>query len=81
MKPLNLVRSPVTSTSIASVGFSREAQVLEVEFLNGSVYRYFDVALPVFEELLGTDSKGACFNRLIRGRYSYSRVSFGSAAQ
>ena len=81
MKPLNVVRSPVASTSIASVGFSREAQVLEVEFLNGSVYRYFDVALPIFEQLLGTESKGAFFNRVIRGRYSYSRMGFGRTAK
>ena len=59
----------------------RVAAFVEVEFLNGSVYRYFDVALPIFEQLLGTESKGAFFNRVIRGRYSYSRMGFGRTAK
>lgn len=36
-------RIPVSSTNVASVGY--ENQVLEVEFLNGSVYQYFYVPI------------------------------------
>ncbi|WP_117179044.1 KTSC domain-containing protein [Mariniflexile rhizosphaerae] len=34
---------------MASVGYDKEARILEIEFHNGAVYQYFDVSENVFE--------------------------------
>ena len=33
----------VRSSALRSVGYDQEQRVLEIEFTNGAVYRYFDV--------------------------------------
>lgn len=42
---------------------------LEVEFHNGRVYQYNLVPGYVFDELMSAESKGGCFNRLVREKY------------
>ena len=34
-------REPVSSSTIASIGYDPDSQTLEIQFLNGSVYLYF----------------------------------------
>ena len=41
-------RSPVSSINVASVGYDGSTLTLEVEFLSGSVYQYFDVPNAVY---------------------------------
>jgi KTSC domain len=60
-------RLEVTSRAIRSVGY--HAGTLELEFVDGDVYRYFLVPRHVFLELLQAESKGAFFNERIRDRY------------
>ncbi len=68
-------RIPVTSSSIASAGYSPEASTLEVEYRNGSIYQYFAVSKSVFESLLAAESKGTFVSERIRARYPYRRVA------
>ena len=68
-------RIAVTSSSIASAGYSPEESTLEVEYRNGSVYQYFAVPKSVFESLLAAASKGTFVSERIRGRYPYRRVA------
>lgn len=67
-------RTPVTSSSLATVGYDDATQTLEVEFTNGHVYQYFDVPQSVFDSLLGSESLGAFFNAEIRGSYRFART-------
>ena len=67
-------RVAVTSSSVASVGYSAETSTLELGYRNGSVYQYFAVPRSVFEGLLAAASKGAFVSVSIRGRYPYCRV-------
>jgi hypothetical protein len=39
-------RTKVSSSLIASFAYDKVTQVFEVEFQNGTVYRYFGVGLP-----------------------------------
>lgn len=41
-------RTYVESTNIASIGY--EQDTLELEFLSGGVYQYFDVPRHIYEE-------------------------------
>jgi hypothetical protein len=60
-------REAVISQAIRSVGY--RAGTLELEFVDGDVYRYFLVPSSVFLELMRAESKGAFFNDRIRDRY------------
>ena len=67
-------RVEVESSSVASVGYDAELSVLEVEFRNGGVYRYFAVPASVHEALMGSESKGAFVSWLVRDAYPFVRV-------
>ena len=69
-----LDRQPVESTDIASVGYDRKANVLEVEFRSGGIYRYLEVPAGTYERLLAAESKGRFFAREIRSRYRFELV-------
>jgi len=65
-------RNPVTSSTLASVGYDAPSRTLEIEFRNGRVYQYFDVPQEVYEGLLSADSVGRYFIAQIRDRYRYA---------
>jgi hypothetical protein len=67
-------RQPVSSSNIASIGYDAGSQTLEIEFLNGGVYQYFDVPQHVYEELMNASSHGQYLARVIKGAYRYSKV-------
>jgi len=67
-------RTTVASSNMASIGYDPDTQTLEIEFMNGSIYQYFDVPLGVFEGLKNASSHGEFFNEQIKGHYRYARV-------
>jgi hypothetical protein len=62
-------RVPVESTALATVGYSKRLHALEIEFRNGAVYRYLEVAPRVYEALLHARSKARFYDQNIRGKY------------
>ena len=68
-------RTPVASTSIRSVGYDDEADVLEIEFQSGGVYRYEEVPRGVYDDLLRAESHGRYFHDHVRGEYGYRRIA------
>ena len=52
-------RTPVVSSNIKSIGYDSNSKILEVEFTNMSVYRYYEVPEDVYEELMAAESKGS----------------------
>lgn len=62
-------RLRVESTALAAVGYSRRLSALEIEFRNGAIYRYLDVAPAVYEALLSARSKARFYDENIRRRY------------
>lgn len=65
-----MIRTPVTSSMIASVG--HEGDVLEIEFTNGKVYRHAGVSRQHFEALRNAESIGKHYNATIRGKFAHS---------
>ena len=47
----------VDSTTLRTIGYDAERQLLQIEFQNRSLYQYFDVPAAVYEELLQAPSK------------------------
>jgi hypothetical protein len=62
-------RQSVQSSAIAKVGYSKRRHILEIEFVNGAVYRYFDVPVSVYRELMSAESKARFYDSKIRKHY------------
>ena len=71
---VRIERVPVESSSLVSIGFAREAHVLEIEFRSGAIYRYLGVPRTVFEALKKAGSKGRYFAQSIRGKYEFQHI-------
>lgn len=69
-----MLRAFVESTTLRSAGHDPKSAVLELQFRNGAVYRYFLVPQGIYRDLMGASSKGGYFNQNIRGRYPYQRT-------
>jgi len=65
----HIPREPVQSSAIAKVGYSKRRHILEIEFVNGAIYRYFDIPLSVHRELMSAQSKARFYDSNIRKHY------------
>jgi hypothetical protein len=62
-------RQPVRSSAIAKIGYSKRRHILEIEFVNGAVYRYLDVPPSVYRDLMSSESKARFYDSNIRRHY------------
>ena len=67
-------RYSVVSSNISAVGYDEQFETLEVEFLNGSIYQYYNVPRNLYEQLMQAGSKGRFLNTYIKNAYPYSRI-------
>ncbi|MFN2509565.1 MAG: KTSC domain-containing protein [Chthoniobacterales bacterium] len=67
-------REPVESSALASVGYSRNLHALEIQFRDGLIYRYEEVPISVYRELISAESKARYYNKNVRGKYYCVRV-------
>jgi len=69
-------RASVASSSLRSLGYDPEQQVLEVEFDGGAVYQYEKVPAEAVQALLQADSLGRHFNQVFKPQhYAYRRLA------
>jgi hypothetical protein len=62
-------RQPVQSTAIAKIGYSKRRHILEIEFVNGAVYRYLDVPPAIHRGLMSAGSKAQFYDFNVKGHY------------
>ncbi len=68
-------RQPVDSEALRSVGYDPDARILEIEFVPGDVYRYFDVPDSPHCALMAAGSLGEFFASHIRDAgFDYQQV-------
>lgn len=67
-------RKPVQSSSIKTVGYNADSATLEVEFLDGDVYRYLMVPETAAAQFLAAPSLGRHFVQHIKPRFSSEKV-------
>lgn len=65
----------VESITLATVAYDADRELLQIEFRDRTIYRYFNVPGDVHESLRRSPSKGSYFNRIIRGQFTYARIS------
>jgi hypothetical protein len=61
-----MIRQPVQSSNLKSVGHDPRSNELEVEFQGGRVYSYSDVNVDEFGALMGASSIGSHFSNIIK---------------
>jgi hypothetical protein len=66
-------RVPVSSTTIASIGYDPLTLTLEVEFIGGSIYQYFDVPQSVHDEVMLSPSVGKALNAIVKQNYRFAK--------
>jgi hypothetical protein len=64
----------VTSSNLAEISFEFDEDVLEVKFVKGATYYYYDVPELVYKKLLKAKSKGKYFHDNVRFSYDYQRI-------
>ena len=68
-------RDRVSSSNLEAVGYDPSTMTLEIEFLNGGVYQYFNVPAHVYSGLMSASSHGSYFDAHIKkGGYSYRKI-------
>lgn len=63
------------STVIRSFHYDGARRRLEIEFVSGRRYSYYGVPPRVADAMGTAASKGGYFNRCIRDRYAFTRLS------
>ncbi|HKY34711.1 MAG TPA: KTSC domain-containing protein [Polyangiaceae bacterium] len=69
-----MLRQVVDSQSLRSIGYDKRTRTLEVEFKSGSLYRYANVPLAVWSDLLQAQSKGRFFQQHVRDHFPTTRL-------
>jgi hypothetical protein len=65
----------LTSSNLARARWDNASNTLEIEFIGGRIYQYYDVPQQVFDSLCsGSDSAGKYFMSNIRGHFRYARL-------
>lgn len=73
MKVNEMNREFVISSNLQSVGY--ENNVLEIEFKQGGIYRYYNVPEIVYKNLISAPSLGRFFHMNIKFSYPYHKVA------
>ncbi len=69
-----MIRSPLKSSNLKSVGYDARTGTLEVEFHSGQVHRYHGVTADHHTKLVTAPSPGSYFHAHIRDRHKSTRV-------
>ncbi len=70
----HIPRERVQSSGLTSVGYSKRRHILEIEFANGAIYRYFEVSPAVHRDLMTSESKTRYYDASIKKNYRSVRV-------
>ena len=73
--PISVAAVSVHSSLLARMSYEADRTMLHLEFRDGSRYRYFGVPRAMYEGLCVAPSKGAYFNRQIRGTFPYELLT------
>lgn len=67
-------RQKVNSSNIDSIGYDSNSMILEIAFLSGGTYQYFNVPKSIFDGIMSASSHGSYFHQYIKEKYSYQKV-------
>lgn len=65
----------IDSKNVRRIKYYDVTSILEVQFLNGKIYHYFNVPEMVFESAMTAMSIGQFLQAHIKGHYTYQLIS------
>ncbi|MFY8328714.1 KTSC domain-containing protein [Pseudoalteromonas sp. ZZD1] len=69
---------PVNSDAFSHIGYSTINKILDLKFEAGSVYRYYNIPILLWDKLYYSTSMGKVFNDNIRGQYPFDKLDMDS---
>jgi hypothetical protein len=69
-----LTRESVSSTSIRSIGYDPDNEILEIELRRGGIYQYFQVPPEAHRSLVGATSIGGHYTKFIKPIFQFRKV-------
>lgn len=67
-------RQRVVSSNLHSVGYDPQDKILEIRFLHGGTYHYFQVPADIYEGLMAASSKGTYHHAHIKPHFRFRRI-------
>lgn len=68
---------PVESSVMTTIEYDEDTAELDITFTGGKTYRYRDVPVEIYADLLDAKSKGQFFNERIKKAFPFAAVSRG----
>jgi len=69
-----MINNMVLSREIEWIGYEHKRNMLQVEFIVGSIYQYENVPETVYQEFLTAPSYGRYFESNIKNKYHVRKV-------
>jgi len=73
-KEKKMINHMVISSEIEWIGYEHKDRMLQVEFIDGPVYRYQEVPHSIFEEFLQAPSHGRYFESNVKDKFEHRRI-------
>ena len=67
-------RKRVSASTLRSVGYDADRQILEIEFSSGSIVQYTGVSPEVHRRFMSSPSPGSFFEDQVDENYPYKRI-------
>jgi hypothetical protein len=65
----------VSSSAIVRIHYDADGRALDVVFVTGRIYRYFDVPAETYQRFVEASSKGKFFNAEIIDRFRFEEIT------
>ena len=69
-----MIRISVVSSDLKSVGYDKNAKILEIEFNNFCVYQYVTVPEGIYIGLMSASSHGKYFAAQIKNKFNHKKI-------
>lgn len=70
----NIEMKPVSSSNIAEIGYDETSLIVQIRFLNGTLYQYKGVPKHEYEGLINAPSIGSYLHHNYKNIYPYERI-------
>ena len=78
---IEIVKIPVESSNISSLGYHDEFQIMSIEMLDGHIYYYLDIPKIHFDNMIQNNKEktdissiGSYLHRNIKGNFRYIKI-------
>ena len=67
-------RTTIASPGIEQLGYEEGSEILEIKFVSGTTYEFYNVPLRLFDQLMKSPRKELFYETNILVRFPYKRI-------